>query len=92
VQQVGCAERDVLRTDKQIDTLAASVFARLHDNAAKRRFLAAEKAWLAYRRADCLSMSDVFEGGSQSPVLDAQCTAARNRVRIRALRIFRNEL
>jgi uncharacterized protein YecT (DUF1311 family) len=92
LQQEGCAEHDVLRTDKQIDALAKSVFALLRDNAAKRRFLAAEKAWLAYRRADCSSMSDVFEGGTQAPVVDAQCSAARNRVRIKDLRTFASDL
>jgi uncharacterized protein YecT (DUF1311 family) len=92
LQQLGCAEQAVLRTDKQIDALADSVFARLRDNPAKRRFVAAEKAWLAYRRADCLSVSDVFEGGSQGPVVVAQCSADRNRVRIRDLRTFLREL
>ena len=70
----------------------SSVFGRLPDRAAKIRFIAAQRAWLDYRRADCLSLSDVFEGGSEAPVLDAQCTADRNEQRIKDLRTFLTDL
>jgi uncharacterized protein YecT (DUF1311 family) len=92
LQQEGCAEQQILRTDTRINTLASSVFGRLHDRAAKVRFIAAQHAWLSYRRADCLSLSDVFEGGSQAPVLDAQCEADRNAQRIKDLRTFLTDL
>jgi uncharacterized protein YecT (DUF1311 family) len=92
LQQEGCAEQQILKTNAQIDALSKSVFSVLADNAAKRRFVKGAGAWLLYRRADCLSVSDVFEGGTQSPVLYAQCEAARNAQRIRDLRTFRNEL
>ncbi len=92
VQQEGCAERDVLRTDKLIDAVSTSVFQRLHDDPARRRFLAAARAWLTYRNADCASRSDVFEGGSQAPVIAAQCDAARNKSRLADLRAFAGDL
>jgi len=92
LQQEGCAEQQILRTDARINTLASSVFGRLPDRAAKIRFIAAQRAWLDYRRADCLSLSDVFEGGSEAPVLDAQCTADRNEQRIKDLRTFLTDL
>jgi uncharacterized protein YecT (DUF1311 family) len=92
LQQEGCAEQQILRTDGQIDALVNSVFSLLPDSAARRRFDKASSAWLAYRRADCLSVSDVFEGGTQAPVLYAQCEAARNAQRIKDLRTFKSDL
>ena len=67
VQQEGCAEQQILRTDKTINSLNKAIFAKLRDDPARRRFIAAQQAWLAYRRAYCLSLSDVFQGGSQAP-------------------------
>lgn len=92
LQMEGCAERQILRDDATIDTLSAKVFARLADTPARRRFLADHRAWLAYRRADCLSRSDRFEGGSEAPVVFARCVASLNGQRIKDLRTFLGEL
>ena len=92
LQQEGCAEHSVLTTDAQINALARSIFSALRDNPARKRFVAAQDAWIAYRRADCLSASDVFEGGTEAPVLNAQCSAGHNRQRIKDLRAFLNGL
>jgi uncharacterized protein YecT (DUF1311 family) len=88
LQQEGCAEHGILTTDTQINALARTIFSALPDNPARRQFIAAQDAWIAYRRADCLSISDTFEGGTQAPVLDAQCSVGRNRQRIKDLRAF----
>lgn len=92
LEQEGCAEQYVLHTDGRIDGLVRTVFSLLPDAAARKRFVTAERAWLAYRRADCASVSDVFEGGTQAPVLFAQCEGSRNDQRIRDLRTLRGEL
>jgi len=92
LQEEGCAEQRILATDGQINALSRSVFPLLADNAARRRFTAAQAAWFAYRRADCLSRSDLFEGGTLASVVDAQCSAERNVERVRQLRTFRGDL
>jgi uncharacterized protein YecT (DUF1311 family) len=92
VQQEGCAEHTILTTDAQINALARSIFSALPDAPARRRFVAAQKAWITYRRADCLSASDLFEGGSGAVVLDALCTVDRNRQRRSDLRAFLKQL
>lgn len=92
LQQEGCSEQQILRSDAQINTLAKTIFALLPRDQARRRFNAAQRAWLGYRQADCLSMSDVFAGGSESPVVAAQCDARRNAQRIKDLRAFRGAL
>ena len=84
----GCAEQRILRTDRQIDVVARSIFARLFDDAARRHFISAQRAWLAYRYADCLSMSDQYEGGTLAGLVDANCYADRSATRLRDLRTF----
>ena len=37
-------------------------------------------------------MSDVFEGGTEAAVVDAQCVAARNNQRVKDLRGFHRSL
>ena len=88
----GCAEQQILETDAQINALARSIFPRLRNAAARRRFNAAQRAWLGYRRADCRSMSDIFQGGTEAPVVAAQCDVARNATRIKDLRTIRGAL
>lgn len=92
LQQEGCAEHQILRSDSRINAIARSIFARLSDRASEERFIAAQRAWLNYRHADCSSVSDVFEGGSQAPVLYAQCEVARNGERIKDLNAFLADL
>jgi uncharacterized protein YecT (DUF1311 family) len=92
LQQEGCAERQIRTTDGRINELERSIFNHLRDDSARRRLISAARAWLAYRRADCLSISDVFEGGSQAPASFAECAADRNRQRINDLRTFLTDL
>jgi uncharacterized protein YecT (DUF1311 family) len=92
LQMEGCAEKQILKTDIQVDLLAAEIFPILPDDRARRDFNAAERAWLSYRKADCFSMSDVFEGGTEAGVLDAQCVASRNAQRVKDLRSFHRAL
>jgi uncharacterized protein YecT (DUF1311 family) len=75
---IGCAEQKVLRTDAAINRRSKTIFGLLRDRTAKRRFVAAEDAWLAYRKATCTNAADVFRGGSAQRVTFATCMAARN--------------
>jgi uncharacterized protein YecT (DUF1311 family) len=92
LQQEGCAEKQILRTDTQIDLLEAQIFPILFDDRARRDLNAAQHAWLNYRKADCLSISDLFEGGTEAGVVDAQCVADRNGQRVKDLRAFHRDL
>jgi len=89
---LACAERQVLRTDKQVDSISATVFSRLPGDAARHRFVVAARAWLSYRNADCASQGDVFLGGTESALRAAGCMADRNRTRAADLREFAVEL
>lgn len=78
LQAEGCAEHQILKSDNTIDALNRSIFTKLPSNSARRDFSAGHQAWFAYRRAYCLSASDVFQGGTEAGVVDADCTAHVN--------------
>jgi uncharacterized protein YecT (DUF1311 family) len=88
----GCAEHRIVRIDHKIDLTARAIFTRPYDDAARLRFIAAGRAWLAYRQADCTSMSDQYEGGTLAAVVAATCTADRSTQRLRDLQSFLQRL
>ena len=88
LEMEGCAERQILSSDKRIDALNQSIFGKLFDAAAQRRFIAGHNAWLAYRRAYCLSASDVFEGGTEAGVVYTTCAASLNSQHVKSLKAF----
>jgi uncharacterized protein YecT (DUF1311 family) len=92
LQQTGCSEQDILRTDRQIDALNRTIFYRLFDTESRRDFVAGHRAWLRYRDSYCLSVSDVFRGGTEAGVLAASCTDEVNSQHVRDLREFAADL
>ena len=84
----GCAEHRIVATDREIDAVARTIFNRLVNDAARRRFIAAQAAWVAFRSADCISESDQYEGGTLAGLVAANCTAARSAERLAELRSF----
>jgi uncharacterized protein YecT (DUF1311 family) len=83
-----CLNQKVLRTDSAINARARSISRLLRDRTGKERFLAAEKAWAAYRQASCTSVADVYRTGSARPVVFADCLVRRNRVHLEELASF----
>jgi uncharacterized protein YecT (DUF1311 family) len=70
---VACVQQQVVLKDGQINYWARKVFDRIGGEAKRRRFVAAERAWLAYRTTSCRSAADKFEGGSAAPLMAADC-------------------
>jgi hypothetical protein len=68
--------------------LAALVFGRLSSRLATARLITAQPGWLSYRRADCLSLSDVVEGGSQHPSSTHNVPLIATSKRIKNLNVF----
>ncbi len=91
-EREGCAEQQILKSDKRIDALDRAILGDLGSAAAERRFIAAHEAWLAYRRAYCTSRSDVASGGTEAPVVAATCAVALNAQHIKDLRAFADQL
>ena len=84
----GCAQREILAADKKIDAVAKAIFGRLRGDAARRRFVKGQRAWLAFRNADCASVADKYQGGSLAGVTRLQCAAERNVQHLKEIRAF----
>ena len=91
LQMEGCAEQQILALDQKINADDVVVWHLLVSASGRADFASAIRSWLAYRRADCVSVSDVFQGGSEEPVAYAQCVVARDRARLADLGRFENE-
>jgi uncharacterized protein YecT (DUF1311 family) len=92
IEQEGCAEHQILTSDRKIDALNQTIFAKLSSDAARRHFIAGNAAWLGFRSKYCLSVSDVFAGGTQAPVLEAECVAGLNTEHVKDLDAFVRDL
>ena len=92
LQMEGCAEHQILRSDAQINTLNATIFSALRTASARRDLIAGHRAWLGYRKAYCLSVSDVFQGGTEAAVVAADCTAGVNAQHASNLKTFLKDL
>jgi uncharacterized protein YecT (DUF1311 family) len=74
-----CLDKQILRTDSEINARVRTMFRALPDAIARRKFVAAERSWLVYRETSCRSVSDLYRGGTAAPLLDADCVVTRNR-------------
>jgi uncharacterized protein YecT (DUF1311 family) len=83
----GCAEQLILKSDRTIDSLNAKIFAKL-STSGRKDFINGHNAWLKYRTAYCFSESDVFQGGTEAGVIEAQCEANISRVHVKELQDF----
>jgi uncharacterized protein YecT (DUF1311 family) len=92
LQMEGCAEQQILHSDKQIDALNKNIFGKLPSNSARRDLIAGHKAWLSYRKSYCQSVSDVFQGGTAAGVVAADCTASVNSQHVANLKTFLKDL
>lgn len=88
LQQEGCEEAVVLKSDTKIDKLNAEIFARLKDDAALRAFVAEHNAWMSYRRRFCVSASYIYQGGTYAPVVVINCDALINSDHLKELQDF----
>ena len=73
----GCAERQILATDKKIDAKARAIFFKLAPRE-RSGFVRGEREWLAYRKDSCAAEASKYAGGTLAGVVDAQCQAGRN--------------
>jgi uncharacterized protein YecT (DUF1311 family) len=87
----GCTEQQILKSDKTIDSLNAKIFAKL-SSSGKKDFIQGHNAWLNYRTAYCLSESDIYQGGTEAGVIDAQCAANISRTHAQELQDFLSSL
>jgi uncharacterized protein YecT (DUF1311 family) len=77
----GCAEQQILATDKKIDAKARAIFFELVPRE-RAGFVRGERAWLAYRKDSCAAEASKYAGGTLVGVIDAQCQAGRSKTHL----------
>jgi uncharacterized protein YecT (DUF1311 family) len=81
----GCAEQQILSTDRRINADARAIFSRLAPRE-RAGFVRGEHEWLAYRRDTCAAQASKYAGGTLAPLIDANCQASRNTTHLVDLR------
>ncbi|WP_442582786.1 lysozyme inhibitor LprI family protein [Mesorhizobium sp. ASY16-5R] len=78
-----CAGKALNDADKQLNADFKEIEKRLADDAgARKQLVAAQRAWIAFRDAECDFQSSGAAGGSIHPMLVANCKAALTNQRL----------
>ena len=69
-----CAHQDYAAADKELNKAYGDIMRRLSDDADARKLLqAAQRAWIAFRDAECNFATADSQGGSIHPMLMSGC-------------------
>jgi len=78
-----CTAKQYKQADAQLNTLYQQINGQLKDNPqGKKRLLTAQRAWLAFRDAECTFAASGVEGGSVYPMIHNQCLADLTQKRV----------
>ena len=70
----GCADASLKRSDAEMNTLYRRIRLRLKDDPdTLKQLVAAQRAWLAFRDAECAFASSAESGGSIYPMVYSNC-------------------
>jgi uncharacterized protein YecT (DUF1311 family) len=84
-----CAAQSFSKSDTALNATYRQITARLKDDAAARSLLvAAERAWLAFRDAECAFASSGESGGSIYPMVVTNCRDELTQQRTKALQAY----
>lgn len=84
-----CAGKALAEADKQLNADYKAIEKRLGDNAdAKKLFVAAQRAWIAFRDAECAFQTSAVAGGSVYPMIDDNCRAALTGQRVEQFQTY----
>lgn len=84
-----CADDAFKAADATLNARYAEILARLEGNAElTERLRAAQRAWVAFRDAECDFATAAVEGGSIYPMVAAECAQGLTEERIKAFDVF----
>lgn len=82
---------DFQKADKELNETFKQIERRLADDAAsKERLVHAQRAWIAFRDAECIFQSSGEDGGSVAPTIIALCQAGMTSDRTEQLKVYLN--
>ena len=79
-----CAGIDFTAADAKLNTLYKQMMSK-YDAANGAKLKAAERAWLAYRDAECDYETNGTAGGTINPMMDTMCRTEKTNARIKEL-------
>jgi uncharacterized protein YecT (DUF1311 family) len=86
-----CADKAYKASDAKLNKLYRQITGRLKDDRdAAKLLVAAQKAWIAFRDAECKFSSSGATGGSIYPMTLAQCLDGVTQDRIKSLQAYLN--
>lgn len=84
-----CAGKALKASDGELNTLYKQIAARLKDDQDKTRLLvAAQKAWIAFRDAECDFSAAGVTGGSVYPMIVLQCRDGLTQNRVKDFKTY----
>ncbi|RJG46322.1 lysozyme inhibitor LprI family protein [Mesorhizobium sp. DCY119] len=82
---------DFKKADQALNQTFKKIQTRIADDAdGKARFVKAQRAWIAFRNAECTFQSSGDDGGSAAPMVVAACQAELTKDRTRQLKAYLN--
>ncbi|WP_336801360.1 lysozyme inhibitor LprI family protein [Kaistia sp. MMO-174] len=82
-----CADMALKATDRQLNTTYQAITRRLADDPdTAKQLVAAQRAWIAFRDAECDFRSSGVSGGSAYPMVRAACLDGLTRTRLDQLK------
>ena len=72
MEMVNCMDGEVKRADAELNRVyQAALKKHRPENAVKLR--KAQRAWIAFREAQCQAEGSIYEGGTIQPIVEAHC-------------------
>ncbi|MEI5681821.1 lysozyme inhibitor LprI family protein [Mesorhizobium sp. CCNWLW179-1] len=82
---------DFKKADQALNQTFQKVQKRLADDAdGKTRLVKTQRAWIAFRNAECTFQSSGDDGGSAAPMVAATCQAELTKSRTKQLKVYLN--
>jgi uncharacterized protein YecT (DUF1311 family) len=84
-----CYDKVHKKSDAELNKLYKEVEARLKDNADRKKLLVtAQRAWVAFRDAECGFQSSASAEGSVGPMIQSMCLDTQTKGRIEELKSY----
>ncbi|ROM76883.1 MULTISPECIES: lysozyme inhibitor LprI family protein [Pseudomonas] len=86
-----CSAQEYKAADKELNDLYKQITGRLKDNPeAKQMLVKAQRAWIAFRDAECDFSASGVEGGSVYPLIYSTCMTTQTKTRVEAFKAYLN--
>jgi uncharacterized protein YecT (DUF1311 family) len=83
-----CAAKAFRTSDAELNKSFQQLQRRLSDDATRKRLVAAQRAWLAFRDAECAFSAAGVQGGSAYPMTYGLCLDGLTRKRVEAIKVY----